>query len=174
MVFFKRASNSVTTATRIQRTDPAPQNAHPSPKPVAMPLSNNKNNMTTAKSPLDLHHDDGRYIIRCEISDPKPEGPFILRNATIIATSWADLTDGEIAAPIDVLETKKPVNSIPLHAWTGTKPDGTPAEDRCLEWSTTSKPHKGERGHLTKTGSAWSKYSATECQLVARLICIEQ
>jgi len=34
-------------------------------------------------------------------------GPFILRNATIIATFWADLLDGEIAAPIDVLETKK-------------------------------------------------------------------
>jgi len=108
--------------------------------------------------------------------NPKPQGPFILPNTTIIANSWPGLVDGFLLAPINVLETGAHIVDNPFYAWTGTEPNGSPAADgeRCSEWSTTSKPHKGSRGRLTKANEAWSKHNIAECQQLARLICIEQ
>ena len=106
--------------------------------------------------------------------NPPPKGPFILPDATIIATSWAQLTSGQLAAPIDVFETGENVDELPYFAWTGTNTDGAATEDRCSDWSTTSKPHKGTWGSLTQKGMGWTVHSTIECQQFARLICIEQ
>jgi len=105
--------------------------------------------------------------------NPKPQGPFILPDTTILAHTWPGLVDGLLLAPIDVLETGEKIVDKPFYAWTGTEIDGSPASERCSEWSTTSKLHKGQRGRLTHVGEVWTKHSAMECQKLARLICIE-
>ncbi len=106
--------------------------------------------------------------------NPPPKGPFILPDATVIATSWAQLTSGQLAAPIDVFESGETIDDLPYFAWTGTNTDGAATEDRCSDWSTTSKPNKGTRGLLTQKDTDWTEHSTVDCQQFARLICIEQ
>ncbi len=106
--------------------------------------------------------------------NPKPAGPFILPNTTIIAASWSDLVDGELAAPIDVLETGSKVDATPFYAWTGTHAEGTTIEAHCSKWSSDGKQHKGVWGRLGAADDGWTEHGVTYCQQLARLICIEQ
>ena len=106
---------------------------------------------------------------------PQPAGPFILLDTTVIAESWADLTDGTIASAINVYETGEPLGEAYKYAWTNTTPQGYALNPghHCENWTNGTKDAKGARGSLTATGGAWTNHSLIDCQTPARLICIE-
>ena len=101
-------------------------------------------------------------------------GPYVRTDGEVIANNWADLTDGEIAVPINIDENgfSPPTfrsDASPWHTWSATRPDGTPwhsswpaappqgeyCEDWTIEVDTTPE---GGIGYLTRTDGVW-----TEC-----------
>jgi hypothetical protein len=101
--------------------------------------------------------------------------PYVLVNGTVIANDWADLTDGTLAAPIDVTEsgatTGPPGNAI---AWTGTNSDGSAASSNCAGWTSNAASDPGLVGAPGFTSSFWSSALAGACNSSARLYCFEQ
>lgn len=101
-------------------------------------------------------------------------GPYVRTDGVVVAYNWADLTDGDLAAPITVDENGNlpPItrsDDSPWHTWSATRPDGTPwhsswpaappqgeyCEDWTIEIDTTPE---GGLGYLTHTDGIW-----TEC-----------
>jgi hypothetical protein len=118
-------------------------------------------------------------------SNTKSTGPYVLVNGTLIATDWADLTDGTIAAPIDVTErrtrlgTRVPRSSV----WTNTSRDGTVGGffdiAHCLRWTHDTAEDFGNTGRNDRTDAGWTAFSFSACDgaptdLPHRLYCFEQ
>ena len=96
-------------------------------------------------------------------------------DGTTIATSWADLTDASLIAPINVDEFGSAVGSA--RVWTHTRPDGSgpgfPGYD-CSGWTSTawSSPRTGS---TSASGATWTWSSGGwECSESLRLYCFQQ
>jgi len=108
-----------------------------------------------------------------------------LTNSTLIATSWSDLTDGELLNPIIIDEDKKPVDPTPV--WSNTTAEGTPlGMINCTSWTSEQGGMMlGATGRAEHeiTDEQWTDFGDTEeagllqCSLqtnpVARLYCFE-
>src|SRR5262249_30255879 len=101
--------------------------------------------------------------------------PYVLVNGTVIANDWADLTDGTLAAPINVTEGGSTL-APGEEAWTGTSdPDGgnTVALD-CHSWTTTSGSVQGIAGDANLTNAGWTASTTRTCNLGKHLYCFQQ
>lgn len=87
-------------------------------------------------------------------------GYFVLVDGTVIAESWADLTDGELLAPISLNEFGQQgtgpfgCNGQSSVVWTGVSPKGETLVANCSGWTVA----EGEAGigFLKATDSAWT------------------
>lgn len=111
--------------------------------------------------------------------------PYKLIDGTLVAASWADLTDGELAHAIDRDERGREILKTTNAAWTGTEFDGqfippqdipagmTGAHLDCAAWSIAgSAGVSGVSGSSTGLWSHGNPY--TPCNGQARLYCFEQ
>jgi hypothetical protein len=104
---------------------------------------------------------------------PSP-GPYQLVNGTIIATSFADLVDGMLRAPISV--TERGTVSDATAVWTGTDTSGTAIGDLfCDNWTEASPEFNTMVGRADSTGSAWTAALFESClTFSAHLYCFQQ
>lgn len=112
--------------------------------------------------------------------------PYKLLNGTTIANNWADLTDGNLQAPVNITEFG--VKSTDAGAWTNTLPDGerkyTQTKDTCDNWRTSQGcqlidnkqqcPYNGSQGYDFNTNSGWTDAITLACSYSDSLYCFEQ
>ncbi len=101
-------------------------------------------------------------------------GPWQLVNGDVIATSKADLIDGQLEVPLRRTEKNDLVSVDNDRAWTGTRPDGTPAQFDCAKWTSNSANSGGGVGEAEFRGNAWSLQLNEPCAAQNRLYCFEQ
>lgn len=100
-------------------------------------------------------------------------GPYVLVNGTTIANNWADLTDGTLAAPINVTELGTVVGP-PIAVFTGTRPNGTADPfDHCQNW-TMAAVGAGVGGSVIDTDARWTAFALFGCSDMRRLYCFQQ
>ncbi len=103
--------------------------------------------------------------------------PYVRVDGTVIADDWADLTDGDIQAPINIDETGAIVSG---NAWSNTDPDGskTAKDISCADWTRTffvpGAPETGFVGNTIQTNGTWTLDVIGLCPGAARLYCFEQ
>jgi hypothetical protein len=113
------------------------------------------------------------------VSFSRSTGPYQLVSGTTIANDWADLTDGTLAAPINVTELGGAYNGS---AWTHTQTDGTPGGNQnlaCSNWTSTSMAAFGDTGTTTvpspgPAGAYWTVDSDLTCDTYAPVYCFQQ
>lgn len=88
----------------------------------------------------------------------------------LIATSWTDLTDGNLVNGIREDETG--LQQIG-NTWTGTATDGSTGTSTCLDWSSSDGTIKGQRGNVGGNGGGWTNSVQTDCDQPNRLYCFE-
>ncbi|MCA9644255.1 MAG: hypothetical protein KC492_26355, partial [Myxococcales bacterium] len=102
----------------------------------------------------------------------KHDERYVLLDSTVVADSWAELTDGMLSAKINVQE-----DGVALafgHAWTGTNADGTAGAATCGNWTDGTVNTKGLQGDLAATDAQWTEQGSLGCFTKNRLICLEQ
>jgi hypothetical protein len=109
--------------------------------------------------------------------------PYTLVNGTVVANSWADLTDGNIAHAIDRTESGAEQSR---QAWTNTKADGTPGSTRsgtpsggqhCSNWTSDFFEDKGYLGipATAVLDQRWTDFEERPCNNTDyRLYCFQQ
>jgi hypothetical protein len=120
----------------------------------------------------------------------KSEVPYALMDGTIIAANWADLTDGELQAPISQTELSGSPNYGPS-VWSFTRVNATPGlfdnpnhvcygtNCHCNGWTSTqtqgyNKPGSAV-GQWAKPNDDWTDYSfANACASKRGLYCFQQ
>jgi len=104
-------------------------------------------------------------------------GHFRKVDGTIIATSWNDLTDGTILAPINTNEYGASGTTYP-YVWTSTTAIGsnfTSTYYTCNDWTDTASNNRSVVGNLNNTNPGWTTYTSQYyCNNVFRLYCFEQ
>lgn len=102
-------------------------------------------------------------------------GSFVLVDGTLVAGSWADLTDGSLIHAIDQTANGQVVTKD-LVVWTNTNAGGTSSGgDDCADWTSTQSTLVGGRGQLNlHTSSAWTSSGMSACSFSLRLYCFEQ
>jgi hypothetical protein len=120
----------------------------------------------------------------------KANVPYALVDGTVIASNWADLTDGAINVPLNLTE----FGTVPTTGtliWSYTRIDGTPglfgdpnhkcygSDCHCKGWTTTEtqgSPTQGSAFALrNKSNDDWTDYSfANACSGDYSLYCFEQ
>ena len=109
----------------------------------------------------------------------KSNGPYVLKNGTLIANNYDDLTDGTLDFPIvlDETGTEQPPAGLGISArmvWTATKADGTTKSSiNCNEWNSGATVD-GHSGSLIDVGSKWSDLFTNGCGNSHRLYCFQQ
>lgn len=98
------------------------------------------------------------------------ENAYRRTDGVLVAASFAALTSGALAAPIDRDETgtQVPPNGV---VWTGTDERGRAFSSTCGGWLGTAG--NGATGNLSKNNFEWSRSVQIDCALSARLYCIE-
>lgn len=103
--------------------------------------------------------------------------PYKLVNGTVIANDWADLTDGTLAAPIDVSETG---STISFRAMTSTNINGSLiGTNHCNNWTNATTSYTATVGSNTSTTSTWTNNTSEtlanrRCNSVKSLYCVQQ
>lgn len=95
--------------------------------------------------------------------------PYIRPDGTLIANNWADLTNGDLAAPISIDSSGAAANGT---AWTGTTATGTAvAGGNCNVWN--SPAEVGTVGSVAATDGKWTQSASVACNTMRRLYCVE-
>lgn len=108
--------------------------------------------------------------------------PYYRFDGVMVATSFTDLTDGVLLAPINVHEGGAPVaGNVPF---TGTAPNGTAymvssaAQDNCSGWTSSSAAQHAWAGQSDGMDLTWTLSSNSgsprACNVVHRFYCFEQ
>jgi hypothetical protein len=107
-------------------------------------------------------------------------GAYKLIDGTVVANSWADLTDGLIQNGITLTAGGETHESGTLF-WTGTTAQGQsgvpvtdPPTDWCQNWTSGASTHSEWKGAYGATDSTWTQAIVETCQFPARLLCFEQ
>jgi len=108
--------------------------------------------------------------------------PYVRVDGVKVADNWADLVDGNLAAPINVDE--QGVGDYTVSVWTGTYSDGSiPASDgdlgrtvNCSDWSYGPYPDDsfGLVGQSWQTDARWTDAQAQLCSSEAHIYCFQQ
>jgi hypothetical protein len=104
-------------------------------------------------------------------------GTYQLLNGVTIANSWADLTDGTLAAPITLAENGLSFNDAGLRAWTNTLANGTRGgtlNENCAGWTTNANGADGDEGQVTAASDNWTDFAAGTCNNQFHLYCFQQ
>jgi hypothetical protein len=105
----------------------------------------------------------------------KSSHPYMLPDGTMIAESFADLTDGSILHTINIAPTGKPLGSQGF--WTGTNADGTTLQHlvTCNSWAGDTWPGShGMSGSTIQKSTLWSTRVPVPCRESRRLACFQQ
>jgi hypothetical protein len=98
--------------------------------------------------------------------------PYKRRDGATIANDWADLTDGAIAAPINLNEFGAMV--APDFVWTNVFGPGTAyGGPNCFNWA-SGAPEFGVVGSAESVSAGWTLYYAGSCDSAFRLYCFAQ
>lgn len=114
--------------------------------------------------------------------------PYKLLNGTVVASNWADLTDGKIQNPINVDETGVNIGTTSNYAaWTATNASGNiiNPDNTCKNWTSISYYDAARTGlvngnmfysFLSNSSVYWTDVgSDSKCSGgTARLYCLEQ
>lgn len=105
------------------------------------------------------------------------EGPYVLLDGTLVASTKETLTSGAVAALINVTESGAKVGGTGdlTGVWTGTRSDGEVGET-CSNWTTTNPFISGTVGDPKKKDKNWTDTPAVggwDCILSGRLYCFE-
>jgi cysteine-rich repeat protein len=95
-------------------------------------------------------------------------------DGTVIADTWADLTDQTLDAPIDLTEK---LTIVSAETWTGVTATGTSSSDSCVDWTSGASFFVGENGHTKSVDFHWTQDGANPfqaCDVMRRLYCFEQ
>lgn len=106
--------------------------------------------------------------------------PYALRDGTIVANDWNDLTDGTLQHAIDQDENGATVTAADV--WTGTTAAGgvppenpnPPTTPYCNNWQNDSNVVNGVRGNTARTDAGWSSIDQVSCDHQLRFYCFEQ
>jgi hypothetical protein len=79
-------------------------------------------------------------------------------NGTVVASSWADLTDGTLSSAINMLASG---GTLTDWVYTGLSWNGTSSGSNCSSWSLWSA--NGTYGRSDQTGTGWSAWGADVC-----------
>ncbi|PRP93681.1 hypothetical protein [Enhygromyxa salina] len=111
-------------------------------------------------------------------------GPYVRTDRVIVASSWEDLTDGTIDAPIDRDESGAPIQPSPAPGcqlqyavWTGTTNEGEYTEPNCGDWDIdASQQSKDGVVGDAKSQVAWSTGAlcAQHCSAELPVYCVQQ
>ena len=106
-------------------------------------------------------------------------GPYVLPGGDMVATSWADLTDGTLLRPIDRDQNGMPANPQFVceggEVWTNTTIGGTPASaNDCTGWFGLAGT--SQAGNVKYANSRWtnSGCTAVTCASDMPIYCFEQ
>lgn len=112
---------------------------------------------------------------------------WLLDEATVIAQSFADLTNGDILEPIHVTETGESLfaqfpKSSGFAVWTATATNGTATASDCSDWTIGADGESGQVGmvfsqNVNLPAAAWTAHAQLfPCgsEEAARLYCFEQ
>ncbi|MEZ4453036.1 MAG: DUF4215 domain-containing protein [Nannocystaceae bacterium] len=100
--------------------------------------------------------------------------PYRLRDGTLVALNWADLTDGDLAAPINLTEKGIHVEDANAGAWTGTLANGSAAATNCVDWTDGMNTSEGFVGDVNKIDANWTQARNDPCDMPNRFYCIQQ
>jgi cysteine-rich repeat protein len=118
--------------------------------------------------------DESSPQARFPTGDPELDGAYKLVDGTLVATDWADLTDGEITSPIILDETGA---SVPNESvWSNTTALGErKGDNHCQSWSTVSGMSRGFLGLSSESSSQWSDLDdfGNTCNSQYRLYCVQ-
>lgn len=105
----------------------------------------------------------------------RKDAPYVLPDGARVADNFADLTDGELAHPIDRTEYGDAVPS-PFLARTATASDGRALSPACADWTSRRRYDGGWWGATDATTPAWSRAGVFpgRCDYLAHLYCLEQ
>lgn len=92
--------------------------------------------------------------------------------ASIAKDGWDDLTDGTIAARLEITEfgTTRATTAV----WTGATAQGTPAVDNCEGWSSNLYADYGHGGVSSDVVASWTSNEKHHCSDKRPLYCFEQ
>src|SRR3989344_827665 len=102
--------------------------------------------------------------------------PYVRIDNQVVATSWSDLTDGELRNGINIDENGKViVTNAFTGAWTGTDSSGNIRTPNCMDWTSRSTRLQGVGGGVGAT-YFWTvgAYPTDECSTGFYLYCFEQ
>jgi hypothetical protein len=104
-------------------------------------------------------------------------GSYQLVDGTTIAANFTDLTDGTLAAPIDVTETGGGDGGEDS-VWTHTLANGNRGGDldvNCENWSTDAATGpQGNVGLAIRTNPEWTDRGRSLCNFPRHLYCFQQ
>lgn len=105
-------------------------------------------------------------------------GPYVLTNGTVIANYWIDLIDGNLLAPIDIMENGRPRTGDEW-VWTGTLSTGAAAPSlTCSDWTSSASTERGIIGLSSNKDSFWTGDEVVPvtntCDAPAHLYCFQQ
>lgn len=97
---------------------------------------------------------------------------YLVDGSTIVANSYADLTDGTLSNPINKDETGAVYNG---NVWTSSGTSGGGAGGSyCGEWRVGTNASTGIYGTTTSATSTWTNAGTANCDSSFRFMCFEQ
>jgi len=111
--------------------------------------------------------------------------PYVLRNGTLVANNWTDLTDGTLAAPISITETggASPVgtnvcvvNAVNNNrtAFTGTGSNGLAVGTNCSNFTSAAANSTAAVGVTTSASFRWTNCANLACNNTSAIYCFQQ
>ncbi len=104
----------------------------------------------------------------------KPNSGYARVDGKDVATSWSDLVNGSILAPININEKKAMVGQV--NVWTGTASNGTSTGVDCAGWLVPAG-FPGSEGRNNATDSNWTNTgpnNGSVCSDSQHLYCFQQ
>jgi hypothetical protein len=98
---------------------------------------------------------------------------YVRADGATVASSWDDLTDGNVQSGISNDENGNVRNGA--GAWTGTTSGGANyAGGDCAAWTAGANGTKGVSGNVGGTGGGWSSGPLDDCNNTHALYCVEE
>lgn len=97
---------------------------------------------------------------------------YVLVNGVRVANNWADLTDGNLMARINITESGATVAGS---VWTNTTRTGAINNTRhCTNWTVGTSAQPGSEGTTGNADYSWTDETYNNCNFSRRLYCFEQ
>jgi hypothetical protein len=106
---------------------------------------------------------------------PKGTGAYRRTDDGVVATTFTDLSDGDVALPIalDQKGTMLDKANLERSVWTGTTVDGADSTFNCFDWTSADVMQSGTYGDSQATDSTWTDSATSSCNASRHLYCVE-